>query len=331
MDIRQNPLWLSFPLGRLLRTDVRMSVWFPLLALVLCLRLGLELGLSVTLLLLISIVFHEFAHVLVARRTGGSGHEILLWPLGGLAFTSPAPRFFSEFWTSAAGPISNMILCLACLPAVLGAGKLGESVSLLYLPTVDLAANPGRALLLLMFSLNFKLTVLNLLPIHPLDGSQMAFSVAKLFWDRQTARLGVLWTGMILCLLLLMACLFAQSVELVLLGSLLFMISMHEHWMAQVARQFDDSFMGYDFSQGYTSLEGEPSTVAAPGPGPFERWRRQRAEKKREKDLLQKLQTERRVDELLEKVHQQGMNSLTEAERRFLQRASSRYRSSEQE
>jgi hypothetical protein len=35
------------------------------------------------------------------------------------------------------------------------------------------------------------------------------------------------------------------------------------------------------------------------------------------------------VDELLAKVHREGMNSLTEAEKRFLTRASQRYRSQE--
>lgn len=326
MDIRQNPLWLSLPLGRHFRTDVRISLWFPIVALIFCGQLGFRLGLIVTGILFASILLHEFAHVFAARRTGGSGSEILIWPLGGLAFVSPAPNFYSEFWTVAAGPIVNLMICLLCVPAIATAHLFHQALSLLTLPAVDLVNNMPQALLLLTFSLNLKLLVLNLLPIYPLDGGQMAFNAAKLTWDRQTARIGTLWVGMILSIIITMVGWYLESSSLIFLGSVLMMLGTYEHLAAQMARPFDDSFMGYDFSQGYTSLEGRDDREVRQ-PGPIERWRRQRAQRKREKELLQKLETERRVDELLDKVHQHGMTSLTDAERRFLQRASGRYRS----
>jgi Zn-dependent protease len=327
MDIRQNPLWLSFPIGRYLRTDVRVSVWLALVAVLLCLNFGLVLGLLIGAILLGSVLVHEFSHVIMARRTGGSGHEILIWPLGGLAQVNAAANYFSEFWTAAAGPLSNGLLCLACLPAVVGAQQLAECLSPLYLPHVNLSANPARAFLLLTFSLNFKLMLINLLPIYPLDLGQIGYSTAKLFWDRQTARMGTLWVSMIGCIVLTIVGWQVKSFEVILLGSVLMMICTYEHLIAQVSRPYDDSFMGYDFSQGYTSLEGSQEREPIRQPGPLERWREQRARKKREKEQLQKQETERRVDELLDKVHQSGMASLTDAERRFLQRASGRYKS----
>jgi stage IV sporulation protein FB len=333
MDIRQNPLLFSFPLpGRWFQTRVRVSFWFLLLGLVLCFRLGLELGLWVTVLLFFSILFHEFAHVLTARRTGGDGDEILMWPLGGLAFVNPAPTFYSEFWTVAAGPLSNLLLCLVTLPAVLSAGLLGESLHLIYLPPVSLSPSAALAqdLLVLLFALNFKLLVLNLLPIYPLDGGQMAFCVAKLHWDRETAKIGSLWAGLLLCILISVAGLMLQSTEVLFVAFMLTFFCMFEYITARVSPHFDDSFMGYDFSQGYTSLERLEEEERQAKPGTLERWKLERERKRKEREEQQRRETERRVDELLDKVHREGMDSLTEAERRFLKRASTRYKSREE-
>lgn len=329
MDIRQNPLWLSFPCGQLFHTELRVSIWYVLVGVLLCLNLGWAVGLTISGILFVSLLIHELAHILAARQTGGSGHEILIWPLGGLAFASPAPTFFSECCTILAGPISNGLICLCCLPYALSVHSVPECLSILQLPPVNLSADLPHGLWLLTFSLNFKLFALNLfLPIFPLDGGQLLFSWAKVYWDRQTAKVGSLWVGMIGGLLLFVAAWYWKSFDLMLLASVLLMICQYEFLVAQVSRSYDDSFMGYDFSQGYTSLEGDDEREQAHyHPGLIERWRRDRAEKKRQKEQLLKLETDRRLDELLEKVHQQGMTSLTADERRFLQRASSRYRS----
>ncbi|WP_437226834.1 site-2 protease family protein [Planctomicrobium sp. SH661] len=327
MDIRQNPLWLSIPSGQLFHTEIRVSVWYFLFGLGFCLTLGWQVGLAVTVLLFLSLLVHELAHILAARKTGGSGHEILIWPLGGLAFASPAPTFYSEFWTIIAGPISNGILCLCCLPVAMSSDSVRECLSLLTIPRVDLTADLANGLCLLLLSINFKLLVLNLLlPIFPLDCGQLIYSAAKIYWDRQTAKIGSLWVGMVCCLLLLFVAWRWESINLIVMGFVLMMICQYEFIAAQISRSFDDSFMGYDFSQGYTSLEGGDDREAR-RPGILERWRRERAEKKREQEQLQKLETERRLDELLEKIHQHGKASLTADEHRFLQRASSRYRS----
>lgn len=330
VDIHQNPLALGFALpGRWFNTSVRVSFWFPLLGVVICFRLGLQLGLWVTCLLFGSILFHEFFHIFAARRTGGEGDEILMWPLGGLAFVTPAPTFFSEFWTAAAGPLANLVLCLATLPAVLSAGLFNESLQLVYLPSVSLSTSLGQSLLVLLFSLNFKLLILNLLPIYPLDGGQMSYTLAKLYWPRETAKIGSLWFGIIACVILSAAGLMFESTEILFVSFMLTFFCYQEYITTKMSPQFDESFMGYDFSQGYTSLERMDADLERPRPvlSPFERWKQNREQKRREKEQLQQLETERRVDELLDKVHREGMDALTDAERRFLKRASNRYKS----
>lgn len=330
MDIRQNPLQLGFALpGRWFETTVRVSFWLPLLGVALCFRLGLVLGLWVSLLLFVSILIHEFAHVLTCRRTGGSGDEILMWPLGGLAFVRPAQSFFSEFWTTAAGPISNFLLCLVTLPAVLSAGLLRESTDLVYLPPVELSGTLGRDLLVLMFSLNLKLMLLNLLPVYPLDGGQLACTIAKLYWPSEVARLGSLFFGVIVSAIVVMAGMLVDSTPILFFGTIILVLCLHEHLTARMTPHFDESFLGYDFSQGYTSLERDDEFEPRRPVSPFERWKQQREEKRREKEVQERLEVERRVDELLDKVHREGMDSLSEAERRFLKRASTRYKGPE--
>jgi len=328
MDIRQNPLWLSIPCQQFFRAEIRISLWYLLVAALLLLNLGWKIGLAVSLILLASLIIHELAHVLAARQTGGSGYEILIWPLGGLAFASPGPTFFSEAVTILAGPLANGLICLCCLPLVWSSGYATEAMSLLRLPPVDLNNDILSGLVLLAFSVNWKLLVINaLLPIYPLDCGQFVYACGKIYWEKQTAKLGSLWVGMIASLLLMFVGWYWKSFDVILLASILMAMCQYEFVVAQVSRSREESFLGYDFSQGYTSLEEEDEHDAVYRPSMFERWKQEREEKKREKEQLLKLETDRRVDELLEKIHLHGKISLTADEQRFLEQASNRYRS----
>ncbi|MFO1092698.1 MAG: M50 family metallopeptidase [Planctomycetaceae bacterium] len=306
-------------------------MWYPVLALVLCWRLGLRLGALCEVLLLLSTVLHEFFHVFAARWTGGSADEILIWPAGGLAFTRPAPGFRSEFLTSAAGPFSNLLLCVAMLPAVLGhmpeSGQL--PAGLLHpveLVAVDLEHDFWGSVALLTFDLNWLLLLINLIPVYPLDGGQMLQSILAARWvDAETARFAALRIGMILGLVGAVLGLVFDQIWLVFVGFFIFCMDLHEFFVLQMSDQLDDSFLGYDFSQGYTSLERSQTGERR---GSFlQRWRQKRAARKREREEQERVETEQLLDELLDKVHREGIQSLTDAERRFLQKASTRYKS----
>src|SRR5690606_27067302 len=61
--------------------------------------------------LFFSIIFHEFAHSLVARRFGLPISGITLFLFGGVAQMEEEPaRARDEFWMAIAGPISSFIL-----------------------------------------------------------------------------------------------------------------------------------------------------------------------------------------------------------------------------
>lgn len=119
--------------------------------------------------LFLIVLLHEFGHALACRQTGGQASEIVLWPLGGIAFVNPPMRPGAVLWSIAAGPLVNVVLYPLLMALVWFAGDFG-----LLDGNRDLAR-----FLFMIFWLNQALLVFNLLPIYPLDGGQI---VQSLLW-----------------------------------------------------------------------------------------------------------------------------------------------------
>src|SRR5580700_8126820 len=60
--------------------------------------------------LFVIVLLHEFGHSLACRSVGGRADQIVLWPLGGVAFVDPPPRPGATLWSLAAGPLVNALL-----------------------------------------------------------------------------------------------------------------------------------------------------------------------------------------------------------------------------
>ncbi|HWA86182.1 MAG TPA: site-2 protease family protein [Opitutus sp.] len=119
------------------------------------------------LVLFLTVTLHEFGHALACRQVGGEANQIVLWPLGGVAYVAPPPRPGATLWSIAAGPLVNVVL----LPVFLGLFFACRAAGML-------AGNPDllhflRALILMDVSL----LVFNLLPVYPLDGGQILRSL----------------------------------------------------------------------------------------------------------------------------------------------------------
>src|SRR5208282_4371803 len=56
------------------------------------------------------VTMHEFGHALACRSVGGQADQIVLWPLGGVAYVNPPPRPGATLWSIAAGPLVNVVL-----------------------------------------------------------------------------------------------------------------------------------------------------------------------------------------------------------------------------
>jgi hypothetical protein len=127
-------------------------------------------------------------------------------------------------------------------------------------------------------------------------------------------------------LILIVGLFFFKSMILLVLAFLIILLAMQEHYQLQASESYDDSFMGYDFSQGYTSLERSESVKPERRVGLWQRWLAKRRADKMRRIELQSQESEQQLDAILAKVHEQGLASLTPSEKRLLKRASNRYR-----
>lgn len=117
--------------------------------------------------LFVIVTLHEFGHALACRSVGGSAHEIVLWPLGGVAYVDPPPRPGATLWSIVAGPLVNVVLIPVLL--VLEAFAVTLHWAVLF-PNV-------YALLHAVWLINLGLLIFNILPIYPLDGGQILRSL----------------------------------------------------------------------------------------------------------------------------------------------------------
>jgi Zn-dependent protease len=117
--------------------------------------------------LFLIVLMHEYGHALACRQVGGTANQIVLWPLGGVAYVNPPQRPGATLWSIAAGPLVNVALFPVLLAAVLMCQSLGWS---------QLMPDAYRLLRSVMW-IDVSLLVFNIVPIYPLDGGQILRSL----------------------------------------------------------------------------------------------------------------------------------------------------------
>ncbi|MFW6140777.1 MAG: site-2 protease family protein [Acidobacteriota bacterium] len=123
------------------------------------------MGIAGALGLLVSIVFHELWHSLIARKFGLPMKGITLFVFGGVAeMTEEPPSPKAEFFMAVAGPIASIVLGLG----LFGVTFLGDSMG--WPQSVTGVFN-------YLALLNLILAGFNLIPAFPLDGGRVLRSV----------------------------------------------------------------------------------------------------------------------------------------------------------
>ncbi len=328
MNHRQNPLFWSFGAGTWAGVSLRISWFMPLLLGALLYQFGMKLGGSLFGIIFVSVLLHEISHILAARATDGSGDEILMWPLGGLAFVEgSSPR--TQALIAAAGPMANLLLCGLFLPAVYGSNSYGHVFNPLEVPfsQESFGLSIVSDVQVLTFWFNWVSLLVNLVPAYPLDGGQV-------FRSLLAARLGTgmgtevaLRCGIAVAVVLAIVAFVFSKVLLLGLAFLIILLAVQENHQIQANESYDDSFMGYDFSQGYTSLERTEAAKPERRTGLLARWLAARRAERQRRQQEQAVETEQQLDAILAKVHERGLVSLTPWEKRLLKRASNRFRS----
>jgi Zn-dependent protease/CBS domain-containing protein len=192
--------------GRLFGIEIRVSItWAILLALIalvgaeqaslaapgLPFVLKWVVGAVVAAGFLVSVLAHELAHAMVARRRGVPTTSIVLAFIGGLApLAIQARRAGDELAIAVSGPALSLALGTVVLALAAGVGLL------------DPRLGPIAGAMIVVGGLNILLGLLSLLPGYPLDGGRI---VRALAWGRSgdtdratrfTARIGRMlgWT-----------------------------------------------------------------------------------------------------------------------------------------
>jgi Zn-dependent protease len=159
----------SISLGRLAGAALRVHWSAILIAALLAAVWSHDAGLAVAVIAVVgffaSILVHELAHAVVARRFDVKTTAIELWALGGMARLDHDPRTArAEGWIAAAGPLSSIAIGAAAVGAAFGVRALAAPDTLV-------------AVLASLGALNVLLGVFNLLPGAPLDGGRIVRAV----------------------------------------------------------------------------------------------------------------------------------------------------------
>ena len=359
----RDPFAWSFPVGRVFGITIRIHILFPLVAAGLIMREaadkdgkpGVWIDATVVAgMFLLSVLLHEFGHCFTARSVGGDASEVLLWPLGGLATVDVPHSPRANSLTAAGGPLVNLFLSsVASLvlifafdpgwrPAVnpfswypytglSGDNKVTAVAGKLFMWHSDGSPDfvdrfSPVALVAQFFWVNWVLFLFNIILVgFPFDSGRMLQSALWPYFGYRQATVYAVFSGFFVMFVVLFVALFTNQVLLIFLAFYIY-TSCTQQWM-MLEHGGDDSLFGYDFSQGYTSLEKEaPAQPRTRQPNFFQRWRQRRAARKLLREQQRQEEEELRMDQLLEKIQQYGKDSLTDEEHRFLKKVADRFR-----
>lgn len=337
MSSSQGLLTFSFPMGVFFGTRWRISFLLPIACLAVLWRLqDPALGLLAAAVLALSLVAHELGHLVASRLSGGKTSEVLLWPLGSLTHHAVEGNAASLLRVTLAGPAVSLAAVCAMLPFL----SSEPILALMWnpfagFPLVDGEAVPMTAARIAFF-VNWCLVCFNLLPVLPLDVGRLMHSLLCLRIPHAKSRDLMLRSGMGFCLFGLSVGFVFDISSLAALFAFLLLLHVQESIQRPPAlpapsRQETETFLGYDFSEGYSSLarsipqdrEDDDSPRGSGG------WSRSAADSgygHARRDQEARLEDERQLDRILMKLHEGGRASLSAAELTILERASARLR-----
>ena len=285
--------------------------------------------------LFLSLLAHELGHALAAMRVGGQVDAIVIGPVGGLLPARVPDEPEVHLFVALAGPIAH--LSLVVLAAMVLAFE-GQTNVLGLLNPLATSVNlvEGSAWLVaakLTLWLNWVLMLLNLLPAYPFDGGPI---VRALLWPalgRRTARvvtsqiamgIGVgLWVWALLTLGGVYDTLVPPCIPLMTLGVFLFFSARQDLVCGQPNEEAEGP-AGYQLdSDGLDLLEAMWSAEEDEH-GVLVEHQQHRKHEERRRDL--EAFEDARVDDILARLHDTSLASLSPEEVEVLQRASERYR-----
>jgi Zn-dependent protease len=353
--VREAAVW-SISLGRWGGVQVRVHALFVLVALVALFAAvgGRESDVSGWSLLALGVLFasvvaHELGHCVAAVRLGGAVEEIILCPWGGLGTVAGPPHPQLQVVVAMTGPLVNLGLVLTSAALLLVLEREADVRGLLnpFHPRDVQAGGAGLTAVKLALATNWLLLMVNLLPALPLDcGRAVKSGLWCLVGYRRaalvTSAAGKL-TALGLCLLAWALCKEAAGPAVAVASGpaptalpptwtwpAALAVLVYFSAKAELARlrenEAGDRWLGYELGGGF-SLDAPAASPPPPQPGFLQRWLDRRRQARDSRRRLAEEQEEWRVDDILARLHEFGIQSLSLEDRAILERASARYRS----
>jgi len=264
------------------------------------------------------VLLHEFGHCFACRLVGGEADRIVMLPWGGLALCRPPQEWKAHLVTTIGGPAVNLILLPVTVAALFTLG-MGDTV--LFNPlrpaeTIGLIHASGGAGLVFKVALwwvhaiNFYLFAFNmLLVMYPFDAGRI---IHALVWSRTNERRAseiATSIGLVGGVLLAAVALFVESVMLVMIA----LFGIASCWLERRRLRGEMDI----------AAEGVGVSGWSPAPDTFEDTGPSKAELKAAEEALR---DQEELDRLLAKIADTGMDSLSRAERKTLDRISKKKR-----
>jgi stage IV sporulation protein FB len=319
--------------------EVRVHLSLILLALLagaVSLEAGTLFGVTLIAGLLLSIIAHEAAHAIVALKLGGDVTRIVLGPHGGLESPQVPDEPEPQVCVAMAGPVTHLALTVIST-AVLA--MMGDTRLLQLFNPANLQAAMSTDMGVMFFRsllwMNWVLFLLNWIPAYPFDGAP---TLRALLWPTVGRRTAAVITSRVALAVAIGLMIGGIAIRwlpdatplpvwssLLMLGLFTAVSSQRDlllsRWIAHerdeltlsdgISDPIDASWL-VDDSDNMVLVEQHHDQLR-------ERYERQRKAQEAYEDA--------RVDDILARIHNGGIDHLTPEDQAFLKRASERYRS----
>ena len=297
-------------------------------------------GLATIAIVFVLAVFHELAHAWAAVNLGGGIRNLVITPWGGPSDLILPPQPRAQLVVQCAGPFFHLLLfgIGAILLVSTGHNTIGQLTN----PLQPLAVGKDLDISVIQIAtwVNFQMLWINLIPAAPFDGCRIVRSAVR-SWNPHVSELrletAVLGIGLACGLVMFVFAWVLRDYNtgpvqptwfvLACAGVTLIFVSRNEfhQWFAEQQNDFSmlDELLNYEsmedeFMDSVSDYEDDEDSLAD--------WMVDQMPGSELAERSVAIEEERRVDVILEKLHSQGIEALTDDERMFLDRISQQYR-----
>ena len=204
-------------------------------------------------LIFLSVIIHELAHYLVAKRLGVQATEINLLPVGGIPTNENfAMNKRSEILISIVGPLANLAIAGLLLPFIQNQLPIWEIPS--HFDVIH-----GSDILYKLHIVNLGLFIINLIPAFPLDGGNLFRTILSWKIDYFVATKIVVITGKVIATGFLVTGVIYLNLLLLVVSLLIFSAVQSEEYVLQLRALIRGLTFEQVITSNFSTLQGRSS------------------------------------------------------------------------